>query len=156
MKKPIQTCLLLLSVLPLHRAEAQLLQPGRSQTPSPSEKQPAEDPLGRSTPHGAADGLIRAAEQGNFDRVAEYLDSRLARSERSELARKLWVVLDRRLVSDASRLSQKPDGDLDDGLTNRDRVGAVDSETGRVDVFLDRVERGPGAPIWLIAASTLR
>jgi len=159
MKKTIQTCLplllVLLSVLPLHQAEAQLLQPGRSQTP-PSEKQPAEDPLGRSTPHGAAAGLIRASEQGNFDRAAEYLDTRLARSERSELARKLWVVMDRRLVSDASRLSSKPDGDLDDGLTNRDRLGAVDSETGSVDVFLDRVQRGSGAPIWLIAASTLR
>ena len=157
MKKTIHTSLLLLGVLSLpHRVEAQLPALGGSQTTSPAAKPPAEDPLGRSTPQGAAAGLIRAAEQGNFARAAEYLDSRLALSERRELARKLWVVLDRRLVSDASRLSNRPDGDLDDGLTNRDRMGAVDSESGGVDVFLDRVQRGSGDPIWLIAASTLR
>jgi len=156
MKKTIQTSLLLLSVLLLaHRVEAQLPGLGRPQTPSPGEKPPAEDPLGRSTPDGTAAGLIRAAEQGNLDRAAEYLDSRLAPPERSELARKLWVVLDRRLVG-ASRLSSRPDGDLDDGLTNRDRMGVVDSESGGVDVFLDRVQPRSGDPIWLISASTLR
>src|SRR6186713_1371837 len=83
MKKTIHTSLLLLGVLSLpHRVEAQLPALGGSQTTSPAAKPPAEDPLGRSTPQGAAAGLIRAAEQGNFARAAEYLDSRLALSER--------------------------------------------------------------------------
>jgi MscS family membrane protein len=155
MKKTIHTCLLVLSVLSPHRAEAQSAPTERPATSPQGEKPPAEDPLGRSTPHGSAIGLVQAAEQGNLDRAAEYLDSRLARSERSELARKLWVVLDRRLVTGISRLSNKPDGDLGDGLSNRDRIGAVESGSGSVDLFLDRVQRGQGDPIWLVSSSTL-
>ena len=155
MKKTIQACLLLLSVLAPHRAEAQLPLIGGLQ-PAPAEPRPAEDPLGRSTPHGTAAGLIQAAEQGNFARAAEFLDSRLALPERSELARKLWVVLDRRLAGGASRLSESRDGDLDDGLTNRDRICIAVGELGPVDMLIDRVERSQGDPIWLISAVTLR
>ena len=154
MKKTIQACLLLLSVL-LHPAGAQTLRPERPPTP-PAETQPAEDPLGRSTPQGAVSGLIRAAEQNNLERAAEYLDSRLPPPERRELARKLWVVLDRRLVGGVHRLSSRPEGDLGDGFTGRDRVGAVEGESGSIELFLDRVQQGQGDPIWLISAATLR
>ena len=156
MKKSIAIYLLLLSVLPLHRVEAQSTLTERLQATPPGEKPSAEDPLGRSTPHGSAVGLTQAVEQRNLDRAAEYLDSWLSRSERGELARKLWTVLDRRLVGGLSHLSNKPDGDLDDGLTNRDRIGAVASESGSVDLFLDRVQRGQGDPIWLVSSSALR
>ena len=44
-------------------------------------------------------GLITAAEQENLDRAAEYLDSRLKPPDRRELARKLGVVLDRKLFT---------------------------------------------------------
>ena len=156
MKKTIQACLLLLCVLPPHRAEAQLPPAEGGQPPSAAEKRPAEDPLQRGTPQGAAAGLIRAAEQGNLDRAADYLDSRLPLPERRELARKLWVVLDRRLVGGPGRLTDTPDGDLGDGVSNRDRMGTVEGESGGVDVFLDRVPRGQGDPIWLISATTLQ
>jgi MscS family membrane protein len=155
MTKTIQACLLLLGVLALHRVEAQI-RTEPSQAPPTGDTQPAGDPLGRSTPQGAADGLIRAAEQNNLERAAEYLDSRLPLPERTELARKLWVVLDRRLAGGATRLSTEPEGDLRDGLTSRDRIGTVEGGGGNVDLFLDRVQRGQGDPIWLVSAVTLR
>jgi len=142
MRKMFSACLLLLCVLLSQHLEAQ-------------STQPAEDPLGRSTPHGTATGLIQAVEQGNLGRAAEYLDSRLALSERGELARKLWVVLDRKLITGVSRLSNMPDGDLGDGLSNRDRIGAVESESGSVDMLLDRVQRGQNGAIWLVSSRTL-
>ena len=157
MTKTIQACLLLLSVLLPHRVEAQLIPAGPPAAASPDQKPPApEDPLGRSTPQGAAVGLMQAAETGNLDGAAEFIDSRLGRSQRSELARKLWVVLDRKLLVGLGRLSNQPDGDLEDGLTTRDRVGRIDSPSGDVDLFLDRVQRGQNPPIWLFSAETLR
>ena len=63
---------------------------------------PVEDP-----PAGADDlrarGLMTQAilAQGNLDRAIEYLESGLRLEERRELARKLWVVLDRKLRSEA-------------------------------------------------------
>ena len=136
--------------------EAQAPKAERPPSTTAEQKQPVEDPLGRSTPHGTVVGLITAAEQENLDRAAEYLESGLKPPDRRELARKLWVVLDRKLFTSLDRLSNKPDGDLDDGLTNRDRIGLVESPSGNVEMFLDRVQRGQGNPIWLFSSSTLQ
>jgi MscS family membrane protein len=154
MTRTFNTCLVLCSLLLLPRVEAQSAQTERPQTGD--QKQQVEDPLGRSTPHGAAVGLTRAAEQKNLDRAAEYLESGLKPPERRELAQKLAVVLDRKLFTSLDRLSRQPDGDLDDGLTNRDRIGFVESPSGNVDILLERVQRGQGDPIWLFSSSTLR
>ena len=112
--------------------------------------------MGRSTPHGTAAGLITAAEQGSLDRAAEYLESGLKPTERRELAQKLGIVLDRKLFTSLDRLSREPGGDLGDGLTNRDRIGLVESPSGNVEIFLDRVPRGQGTFIWLFSSSTLQ
>ena len=60
------------------------------QAATAEQKQPVEDPLGRSTPHGTVVGLITAVEQENLDRAAEYLESGLKPPDRRELAQKLW------------------------------------------------------------------
>ena len=86
MTKTIQACLLLLSVLLPHRVEAQSTPAGPPAPTSPDQKQPAEDPFGRSTPRGTVGGLVEAAEQGNLDRATEYLDSGLRLTARRELA----------------------------------------------------------------------
>ena len=79
MTKTFNICLILLGLLLLlQRAEAQSAQPESAQSTTAEQKQPAEDPLGRSTPHGTVVGLIAAAEQGNLDRAAEYLASGLS------------------------------------------------------------------------------
>ncbi len=99
-------------------------------------------------------GLIRAAEQENLDRAAEYLDAGLRLPDRRELAQQLRVVLDRKLVTSLDRLSDQPDGDLEDGLSNRDLIGLIESPTGNVEMFLDRVQRG-GNRIWLFSSSRM-
>ena len=42
------------------------------------------------------------------------------------------------------------------GFTSRDRIGLVESPSGNVEMFLDRVQRGQGDPIWLFSSSTLQ
>ena len=147
-------CLILLGLLLLQRAEAQSPQPESAQSTT-AEQKPIEDPLGRSTPRGTVVRLIEAAEQGSLDRAAEYLAPGLELAEGRELARKLWIVLDRKLLTNLDNLSDTPDGDPQDGLANRDRIGLVESPGGNVEMLLDRVQ-GQGGPIWLFASSTLQ
>ena len=154
MTKTILACLLLLSVPAALRVEAQSTPTGPSTAASSSQKPPA-DPLGRSTPHGTAVGLIRAAEQGNLDGAGEYLDSALRLPARRDLARQVWIVLDRKLLTGLDRLSDQADGNLEDGLASRDRIGVIGSPSGDTELFLDRVQRGKGEPIWLFSAETL-
>jgi MscS family membrane protein len=156
MKKTFSCHLVLLGLILLQSVEAQAPKAERPQATTAEQKQPVEDPLGRSTPRGAAVGLVSAAERDNLDRAAEYLESALKPPDRRELARKLWVVLDRKLFTSLDSLSNKPDGDVDDGLTNRDRLGVVESPSGNVELFLDRVQRGQGNSIWLFSSSTLQ
>ena len=121
-----------------------------------SRNSPSRIPWGAALPAGQWSVLITAVEQENLDRAAEYLESGLKPRDRRELARKLSVVLDRRLFTSLDRLSNEPDGDLGDGLTNRDRIGLVESPSGNVEIFLDRVQRGQGNPIWLFSSSMLQ
>ena len=145
---------LILIVLLLPRSlHAQTPQAGGAAVPP---TQPVEDPLGRTTPRGTLLGLVTAVEQANLERAAEYLQSGLSRSDRRELAQKLGTVLDRKLLTSLDRVSDSPDGDLDDGLTNRDRIGVLESSSGSVEVFLDRVDGARGAPLWLFSSSTLQ
>ncbi len=153
--KIFNTCLVLFSLLLLQKVDAQSPQTERPPSTTAEQKQPVQDPLGRSTPHGTVRGVITAAEQGNLARAAEYLESRLKPEDRRELAHKLWVVLDRRLLTSLDRLSNEPEGELEDGLTNRDRIGLVESPSGNVEMFLHRVQRGQGSPIWLFSSDML-
>ncbi len=152
--KIFNTSLVLLSLLLLQRVEAQSPLAGRPQGPTVDQK-PVEDALGRSTPSGTVVGLVMAAEQENLDRAAEYLESGLKPAERRELARKLHLVLDRKLFTSLGSLSRTPEGDLGDGLTDRDRVGLIESPSGNVEMFVDRVRRGQAEPIWLFSSSSL-
>ncbi|MBV8551684.1 MAG: mechanosensitive ion channel family protein [Acidobacteriaceae bacterium] len=123
----------------------------------PASTKPAEaDPLNRDTPRGCVLGFLKAAERGNYERAAQYLDLQAPPSREQELARQLQVVLNR-LSGDLDALARTPEGDVGDGLPeNRDRVGFVDTPSGRLDILLDRVKRGTGPPIWLFSADTLR
>jgi MscS family membrane protein len=146
----------LLALILLQRVDAQAPKTDSPQTKTTEQAKPVEDPLGRSTPHGTVVGLVTAAQHGNLDRASEYLESSLPSSERQELAEQLWVVLDRKLFTTLDRVSDKPDGDLEDGLTNRDRIGLVESPSGNVEMFLDRVQRGQGNAIWLFSSISLQ
>jgi MscS family membrane protein len=117
-----------------------------------------EDPLGRETPQGTVLGFIRAADSGNYERAAQYLDVRATPRAGPELARKLKIIVDRGLpVTDLDRLSQERQGGLDDNLPpNLERVGEVRRDGQSEPILLERVER-PGQPAtWLVSSATLR
>src|SRR6186997_846406 len=126
MTKTINLGLILIALL-LHSVHVQTRQVEPllgAAAPTP-QAQPVEDSLGRTTPHGTVVGLITAVEQANLERAAEYLESGLSPSGRRELAQKLGTVLDRKLLTSLDSLSDQPDGDAGDGLTDRDRIGVV-------------------------------
>ena len=155
MTKAFSICLVLLILLLPQRLDAQSPPAGGQPGTTAEQKQPVEDSLGRSTPFGTTVGLLMAVEEGHLDRAGEYLESTLKFGEREELARKLGVVMDRKLVARSSRISREPGGDVTDGLINRDRIGVVESQFGDVEILVDRVQRGQANPIWLFSSVTL-
>ncbi len=149
--------MLLLNLMLIPPAFAQA--PGVPQPKAPAEAAPtSQDPLGRDTPRGTVLGFIKAANAENFARAAQYLDARRMPREAEERARQLLVVLNRGLfASDVEQLSNKPEGNLDDGLPpNVDQVGTVKSGTVTLDIMLERVQRTGELPIWLFSAATLK
>jgi len=126
--------------------------------PAPSDQ--TSDPYGRETPRGCLFGFFRAAQQGNFQTAAAYLQIPPSLGDsREAIAHQLQVVFDRRFVTvNMDRLSRNPRGTLDDGLSPElEGVGEVRGSDGFIDVVLVRREVGNGAaPIWLISWETIR
>ncbi len=120
-----------------------------------------DDAFDRGVPRSAMRGYLEATREGDYERAAEYLDlRRIPRSQRAargpRLARELKTVLDQTLWVELDALSEEPKGVADDGLPwYRDWVGEIQSESGDVPVYLDRVPRGDDVRVWKIAATTL-
>lgn len=122
-----------------------------------TQKTPATDPLDRDTPQGTVIGFLKAAQKGDYGRGLDYLDTRLPQRRARELAQQLLVVLNQRVKVNETTLSRDPEGDVKDNLPlNEERIGLVETETGTVDIMLERVRRGSDPPIWLFAAKTLK
>jgi MscS family membrane protein len=119
--------------------------------PAPEE----QDALGRNTPRGAVLGFLTAAYGNNYQVAAQYLNTRQRGSDAEELARQLFYVLDRRLPAKLNGLSNDPNGSLSDPLdSRRELVGTVASQDGKIDIYVERVDR-PNGPIWLFSRQTL-
>ena len=155
MRRIVISCLILFCLFEALPAGAQA--PPASQAPTPSSGV-AEDPLGRSTPRGTVLGFIKAAQDQDTERAVQYLDARQGSKLAQDLARQLKVVLDRGLSAvDIDMLSAKPEGNMEDGLPpNQERLGVAQAGSERLDILLNRVQRGEGSPIWLFSAETLR
>ncbi len=124
--------------------------PPKSTTEAPAA---AADPLGRDTPRGTVLGFIKAVDSENYERAAQYLDTRAGPKAARDLARQLKDVLDRRLsATDFDLLSAKPEGRLDSDLPpNVERVLRGGDST---DIFLERVSRDDRL-VWLFSPRTL-
>jgi MscS family membrane protein len=121
-----------------------------------SAPEPPVDPLGRSTPYGCVFGFLQAVNSNNLPKAVQYLDTKLPEAKAEELAVQLKAVLDAGLLSGINGLSRDPLGDLSDDLrAGRERVGVAQIPNGKLDIFLDRVERPPAPAIWLFSAETL-
>jgi MscS family membrane protein len=132
-------------------------------SPAPEAPAAPEDDLQRGTPRSAIAGFLAAARQGDYARAAEYLDLRrvppsVAEQGGEQLARHLKTVVDRTLWIDLESVSSSPDGKTKDGLSSsKDRIGRIETPTGKVELSLQRVPRGDdGVPIWKISADTVK
>ncbi len=127
------------------------------------EKSPAipSDPFDRGTPLRTAEGFLKAASDGDFDRAAEYLDLRNLRGEAThltgvQLARRFSVIINRAEWTDIADFVDDPAGRLDDGLPSyRDSIGFIEHNGRDIQLFLQKVPRGDGVSIWKISNATV-
>jgi MscS family membrane protein len=140
--------------------------PAWSQPSVPKAEQPPKvervvDPLGRDTPRGTILGFIRAANQGNFAKAAQFLElgSNINSKYAVELARQLDAVINEGFHTPVGTISNRPEGALDDGLPpDQEIAGTIHLEKASRDVELLLVRRTSNGtiPIWLISADTLQ
>jgi MscS family membrane protein len=117
---------------------------------------PPPDPLGRSTPYGCVIGFLKAVNDNNLGVAIQYLDTKLQDERAEELAKELKAVLDANPSSNINRLSKEEQGDIVDGLRlSREKMATAKTSNGDLDIFLDRVQRQQGPPVWLFASETL-
>jgi len=121
-----------------------------------SEQKADDDLLGRSTPYGAVKGFVKSAGLGDYAKASQYLHTRKKDEAAQTLAQQLRAVLDWGLKVDLTKLSRKPEGDLTDGLElSQDRVGVIDTRSGKLDILLERVNKDGQSAIWLFSSETM-
>jgi MscS family membrane protein len=120
------------------------------------------DPLDRETPRSSATAFLLAAERGDFERAARYLDFRnLPRSVReldqAELAEQLYLVITRSMWIDLDGISDEVAGAHADSLPGyRDLLGEVVADGELVKLLLQKVPADEeGQYIWKISNATV-
>ncbi len=133
-------------------------QPGVPESP-PIEKrpEPPKDVLGRNTPRGTVLGFLIAAREGNYESAARYLNTHQLGTPAADLARQLFIVLDRRLPAGLAQLSDRPEGSSPLQIrSDRNVIGTISSEGETVDIVVERVDRGKDGLLWLFSGDTLK
>ena len=130
--------------------------PNSSQTEESKPAEVSKDPLSRTTPRGTVLGFLSAAYDGKYEIAAQYLNTRARGVDAITLARELFFVLDRKLPAKLNNVSNDPLGSMSDPLdSRRELIGTVVTETGRTDIYLERVDRRNAPSIWLFSRDTL-
>jgi len=115
----------------------------------------------KRSPLSTARGFMRAAELGDYEAAAEFLDLRYLPKELSaddgpRLAEQLYVVLSREIQIDFGALSRDPLGQPDDGLPSfRDSLGEIDLPSGERQIYLQHVPGTADEMIWKISNATV-
>ena len=123
--------------------------------PSPASPQTYND----STPRGTLYHYLTSARRTDYASAASHLDLRdIPEAERAQagpvLARHLKVILDRTQWLDLDQVSDRPEGNPDDGLPKDiERIGAIQSRDGVVDLVLRRMPQDAGEPVWKFSAA---
>ena len=124
-------------------------------TPTEKEK-PYEDPLGRSTPQGTVIGFLKSASQADHERALQYLNTKKTGPGAQKIISSLKTVLEKGFSGKAPQLSSNPEGNLDDNLPpTQERIGTVETSSGKLEIILERVQPGGGPPVWVFSAATL-
>lgn len=126
--------------------------------PVDSQPKPApNDPLGRSTPYGTVMGFIVAAARNDYPGAIAYLEGTQSPEKKMELARVLYLALNRggvRIKVDS--LSRESGGRSEDNLApDMEKVGEGKYGEQTLDILLRRVPGKDALPIWLFSSQTL-
>lgn len=119
------------------------------------------DHVDQSTPLKTAQGFMRFAELGEYERAANYLDLRylpdeLDVADSQKLAEQLYIVISRKLRIDLGALSDESPGIEDDGLPSyRDALGEINSPNGKIPIYLQRIPGPDESTIWKISNATV-
>ena len=149
---------LVLAVIALLASVVARAQPNPSAPPSQTPVSPpsTRDALGRDTPRGTVLGFLAAGRDGRDDVASQYLNTKLSGKAAAALAHQLFVVLDARLSTRLTQISEVPEGSLANPLMpNHEVVGTVARNDGTLEIALDRVTREAGGPVWLFSERTL-
>src|SRR5262249_35635682 len=85
-----------------------------------------------------------------------YLNTNLRGAAAQELAKRLYVVLDTRLPARLTAVSDKPEGSQANPLRpDDDVIGTITTESGSLDIVVERVNRGSAGRLWLFSRRTL-
>ena len=127
--------------------------PSKEAAPASQKEAVLDDPLGRSTPQGTVIGFIKSVDKEDYERAIEYLDTKQPPKRAQQLAEQLQVILNLGLAGTLPKLSNKAEGDLEDGLKpNKERIGTVKTSAGSYDITLERVQRGTDPHVWLFSS----
>ena len=131
--------------------------PGLQKTQSEQPQQPAQDPLGRTTPRGTIASFIRAVDRNELASATQYLQVTPGLQQSPEsLARDLKTLLDRHFQEAITSISDDPAGALNDGLPiDRERVGPLTIGDRLADISLVRVNDPQVGQVWLVSSETL-
>jgi MscS family membrane protein len=115
------------------------------------------DQLGRDTPAGTVVGFLQAAQEGNYQAAADYLQMSNARRLNlgADMAEKMKVLMDRTFVGSLRRLSTSPDGNPDYGGPDLQTIGTFASGDVDIPVILVRVADPNFGKIWVFSSDTL-
>ena len=120
-----------------------------------------EDALERGNPRSSIIGYLKAANEFNWDKAAEYLDLRNLPADVQEiggheLARQFYHVVSRTVWLDQYSVSDSPEGLQGDDLpAYRDELFKITAGDEEVPIWLQRVPRVDGVSIWKLSNRTV-
>ena len=113
------------------------------------------------TPRATLIALATALDQGDFEAAAEYLDLRylppgMSRQDGPELVKQLRYIFSRHIWVDIGALSDEPEGWQNDGLpVYRDSMGSIETSSGVVELYMQRIPDGSGGKEWKVSNATV-
>ena len=118
----------------------------------------SSDRLGRSTPHGTVLGFLQTTQSEKYREAAQYLQ--LTKNERAtegeRIARQLHALMDHAFVGRVGKISDRPQGSVQDGVPqDHERIGVFRLNDREADVDLVRVSDPSAGDIWLFSSKTL-
>jgi MscS family membrane protein len=118
----------------------------------------SSDPLGRATPRGTLTGFMQAAQKGDDERAAEYLQLPHQESgiDAERVVQDLKTLLDHAYVGRLGAITDNPELAFDPQLElNHQRVGEFTVNGKELPLLVVRVPDGNNGYLWLISWNTL-